>query len=511
MRKYYNKLFYLYISIYGLFSLVVVIVPIISATLLNNIVQNNYSNIFVIIIIYVLFSIFQFSLSSLSNFIGDTYVSKMKNEMRLDLINSYYLSDYSKINDDRNNEIISFINNNIPAIASDYLKGLGDIVNCVILIVFSSLALLEINVILALVIILMSILIVELPKLFRDKGAIYKENYLNDISIYNNKIQYALNSIPISRLFRSNDYVLKQLQDSNQIVYISEQKYNVCSARLRLLTGFLQITMTSLIILIGINLISKNEIGAGDLLATIQISSTIAAPIEVLSYLKFARNSNLPIVNEFNQLINTEKYKFDWNNNENIILENVSYEIDNKPILKSISYTFENGKKYLIIGESGSGKSTLGKLLVNLITPTSGNLYSIKNCGVVLQNSLFVYASAKDNVTLGRKYDKNHFDEIINQLKLNKIIDYSASELTNLSGGEKQRICVARSLLLKHDFYLLDEATSSIDEESSTLIENIFLNQKATIIHISHKTSQFQKKKYDKILKMENGELYEIL
>lgn len=510
MKKYYNKFFYVYIIVYCVFSLVVVTVPKVSAILLNNIIEGEYSNIFRLCLFYISLSMIQFILSAISNYIGDTYVATAKCDLRKDLISSYYVCDYQKITNDENNKIISFVNNNIPTIATDYLKGMADIVNCIILVIFSSLALMDINLILAGIIICMSLAIVLLPKLFRDNGAKYRDEQMEKLSLYNNKIQYALHAIAAARLFRIVNSILEDIQLSNKKAYVAEQKYNYCTIWLRLLTGFLQVSMTAMIILFGVFLISKGEIGAGDLVASIQIGATIAAPIEVLSYLRFARISNKPLVDEFLTLISSKSDEKLTVGEDQLLLDKVGYQVDDKVILSDISYTFTDKGKYLIIGESGSGKSTLAKILLGLLSPTEGTITRISDCAAVFQESLLFYLSVKENITLGKKYDEKRLEKIIQKLKLEKIISYQADDIANLSGGEKQRICVARCLLLDYSFYLLDEATSAIDEESSYLIENTFLEQDALVIHIAHKSSNKLREKYTKVLKMDNQKLVEL-
>ncbi|MFA9397059.1 MAG: ATP-binding cassette domain-containing protein [Clostridiaceae bacterium] len=205
--------------------------------------------------------------------------------------------------------------------------------------------------------------------------------------------------------------------------------------------------------------------------------------------------------------------------------KNVYYSNDNKDILKKISFKVEKNDFISIVGPSGSGKSTILKLCSSLISPKNGDInfqdkkvedYNPidlrKNIAYVFQNSYLFGDSVKDNLifpygTRKIKVDYKKIEEYLNKFDLD--IDYLDKDIKNLSGGEKQRINIIRSLLFKPEILLLDEITSSLDEENTRLTENIIKNlneEGVTVLWVTH--NEAQKKRYaNKILTIKEGQV----
>lgn len=173
--------------------------------------------------------------------------------------------------------------------------------------------------------------------------------------------------------------------------------------------------------------------------------------------------------------------------------------------LQNVSFNVEKGDYFMLLGESGAGKSVLLESIAGLFTGHTGEIY-LKNknirktsiqkrsVGLVFQDfALFPHLSVKQNMAYPlkiRKHKKNIIDEIINQLACEmNILPLLNRMPETLSGGEKQRVALARTLTLKPDILLLDEPLSSVDISLKAEIRAILrrLNQKGqTIIHVTH-------------------------
>ncbi len=183
-------------------------------------------------------------------------------------------------------------------------------------------------------------------------------------------------------------------------------------------------------------------------------------------------------------------------------LENVTY----KDVLDIPELSISAGAITCIIGKSGSGKTTLVKLLNGLISPTEGTIYveneDIKEMSMVqlrrrvsmLQQSPSIYeGTLRENLQIGRFFSELEpasDDEILDVLEvvnLDKDLDQDASKL---SGGEKQRLTLARMLLLPADVLILDEPTASLDEESAhTIMSRVLqhcIDENKSVIMITH-------------------------
>ena len=213
-----------------------------------------------------------------------------------------------------------------------------------------------------------------------------------------------------------------------------------------------------------------------------------------------------------------------------IALKNVTFGYEeNCDILHGINTTFDVGKKYAIVGASGSGKSTL----LNLLMASHGNYtgeirydgYEVKEISSeslyeivsMIQQNVFVFnASIRDNITMFHEFPKAEVDRAIELSGLSKLIaergeDYLCGENgSGLSGGEKQRISIARSLLKKSQVLLVDEATAALDAETAYQVSSAILGLKeVTSIVVTHSLDEGLLKQYDGIITLKNGFIVE--
>lgn len=206
-------------------------------------------------------------------------------------------------------------------------------------------------------------------------------------------------------------------------------------------------------------------------------------------------------------------------------LQDVSFVNDGKTILKNVSFVVEAGDFISIVGPSGSGKSTLLKLCSHLISPTGGNiLYKGVNMNEYIPTELrksIAYCSqlpslfgnsVKDNLDFPFSIRNMPFNEdrVKELLSLFNIpFTFLNADVQNLSGGEKQRIALVRSLLFLPEVLLLDEVTSALDSENTRMAEDAISslnNEGITVLWITHDPEQSQKYA-NKIITLEAGEI----
>ena len=190
-------------------------------------------------------------------------------------------------------------------------------------------------------------------------------------------------------------------------------------------------------------------------------------------------------------------------------LQNICFSYDRTSVLQNVSYEFEKGKMYCIIGKSGAGKTTLLSLLSGLAKPTNGEIfYEDKNVakidkytfrskyiGVVFQSfNLITKYTALENVILSMdvagykcKNKKQRAIELLHSVGLDE--DEAKRRVLKLSGGQQQRVAIARALSYNPDIILADEPTGNLDTETQNEIMNIFrelANQGKCVILVSH-------------------------
>ena len=190
-------------------------------------------------------------------------------------------------------------------------------------------------------------------------------------------------------------------------------------------------------------------------------------------------------------------------------LQNISFSYGKTPVLRDISYEFEKGKIYCIVGKSGAGKTTLLSLLSGLAAPSSGKIiydgkdvakinkytFRSKYIGVVFQSfNLITKYTALENVILSMdvagykvKNKKERALELLSSVGLDE--DEANRRVLKLSGGQQQRVAIARALSYDPDIILADEPTGNLDTETQNEIMHIFRDlaeQGKCVILVSH-------------------------
>lgn len=210
-----------------------------------------------------------------------------------------------------------------------------------------------------------------------------------------------------------------------------------------------------------------------------------------------------------------------------ITLENVTkkYSSTSRPIAQNISLHIESGSKIAIVGASGSGKSTLLQLILGMVPSTDGlikwNEKSIdyleketlwNHANVSLQSNHFFYGTIRDNLHLANsEATDDELCEALDNVKLHhiRLDDLLLEQGSNLSGGEKQRLAIARLFIRKAAVWALDEPTSSLDVVTEKHIWDKIdqHSERSTVIVVTHRLTRLQK--MDEIIVMDHGKVVE--
>lgn len=304
------------------------------------------------------------------------------------------------------------------------------------------------------------------------------------------------------------------------------------------LTELLGVSVLCIIIYFGANLIlTGDSLTAGDLIAFIAIFAMMINPAKSLSTSFFNVQAGAAAVERIEDLLNTPVNVEDNGRQqltsfeEGIEFRNVSFSYNETPILKNINLTIPKGTTVALVGSSGAGKSTLADLVPRFHDVTEGEIlvdgvnikdYSIQSIrehiGIVSQEPILFNDTIGNNITLA--YPEASQDEIESAAKVAnafRFIDGKPEKFeTNigdrggkLSGGEKQRVTIARAVLKNPPILILDEATSSLDTESERLVQDAINNmmKNRTSLVIAHRLSTVRNA--DEIIVLNKGEIAE--
>ena len=336
----------------------------------------------------------------------------------------------------------------------------------------------------------------------------------------------------VVKAFSVEKKITNEYDKLNLNVEESKYKFEMLSALAATASLFTASSMFMGIVIIGTYLCIKGNITLGAMLAFIQLTNNITSPIfnsigyingiksmksikeKILSiYAEEEKENEFILKNSFDKQIEVRNLKFYY--------ENMNY------VLKDINFNIVKNKKYAIVGMSGCGKSTLMKILSKQLENYEGevkfdglNLNDLRGedicklVSIIHQNVFLFDDTIKNNITLFNDYDDYEVSNCMDKAGLGDFKDklnMKVGESGNLlSGGEKQRISIARALIRKTPILMLDEATSSLDSKTSYEIENTILDIKdQTVVIITHKLNESILKKYDGILVLKDGKLVE--
>ena len=294
---------------------------------------------------------------------------------------------------------------------------------------------------------------------------------------------------------------------------------------------FLKLITISLYI-IGANLFLDLNMTIGSIFAFITYCAYIIAPIYSILNIKYILAGILPSANNFYEFLDLDvEDKIPCTNlpliKGKIEFKDVQFSYDNKRnILNNVNFTIEAGEKVALIGLNGAGKSTILNLISMLYKPILGNIFiddintnkininKYRDLISVINQQIYLFnGTIKENILLYKNVNSHKLNEVIKDSQLSNFINnvsdnyFIDSNGKNLSGGQKQKIAIARAIIRDTPIVIFDEATSNLDIESSIktyeLIDTTLKNK--TIIIVSHKLEIL--KHVDKVILIDNGSI----
>jgi ATP-binding cassette subfamily C protein len=383
--------------------------------------------------------------------------------------------------------------------------------------------------------VILSVLPLFLPSIFGKKLSKLRQDHLESIEMYNIKIKDFFSGFELIKSFNIDSVIKKNHSKANKEVENRKYGYNSSNAFVDALSNILSVFMQFAVFLITGFLIIMKNLSIGTMSAAMQLCGMTVYPVrsivESLTRMKSAKYVNKKVLD----LINVQEEKGKGLHVDQlkacIEFKNVSFAYNDKNVLNNLNFKLEKGKKYAIVGASGSGKSTLAKLLLGYYENYNGdilldnhdirkiNVESISKIFSIIHQNVFIFEdSLKNNITLYNNYDEAKIEKSIHAAGLNKFIETLNDGMKThidengkkLSGGEKQRIAIARAIVTGSNVLILDEATANLDNEIAYNIENSLLKTKdLTSIVITHRLNKELLAYYDQILVFKNGEICE--
>lgn len=482
-----------------LITLIFIFTNFLNLIILKKIIDFKKTKILFIILIIILF------LKQIIGYYKNKKIIKLNKKLDYELTNEVFSHiiklPYRFYKDRTTGEVISKLNDldKIKEFSSNVFISM--IINLLFIIPIIFLFL-KINSTLFLIVILLTIIYAIFNIIFKNKINNSLENLKNSYDYINNYKYEIINSFEMIKGLNLENHFSGLFIEKYKVFLNDFSKYeSVCNIE-NIFKNLILDSFNIIIIFFGITLINNKMLNISSLLIFIVLLSYY---IEQLNSL--FNNSNIIkethlSLNRINDLYYVENNNFSTEKLSNINIKNLSYQKDEiNPLFKNINLSINNNSKILLFGESGCGKSTLLKLIKKYYQNDSVliNNKIIKNNNVVYvsQNEFLFTDTIYNNITLNRNIDNEEFNKILKICRIDEIIKNKSLGYNtlleengfNISGGEKQRIILARTLLSKFDLLLLDESLSEVDSEleREILIDLFKFYNDKIIILVSHR------------------------
>lgn len=502
----------------------------ISKELINAAVGKTNFNLWVIVIAVIIISVTKPFGTYLVNKSSYNFAKSFMIDYRKSIIDSYVLNEGEMLSSD----FLNTVNQTTTKLKDMFVMPFLKNIRYAILFIGASIYLLYINKIIFLIIVVCSVLPLIIPQIFNKKNQKLRMDSIGENEQFIAKSKEITDGFETIKSFGIEDKIInlfEKLNKINQKKLFLANRFNV----FHMIFSFF-ISMFGIVsaLVTATYLSSKGLITAGEIGAIIQLSNYIVDPVTTIPANVISIKSVELEMKRIDKMIakkNTnseehEKFKLD----NQISIKNLSFKYGDNKVLKGISLDLEKGKKYAIVGESGSGKSTLAKILLGRLEDYKGsikigqdelkdiNRKSLYSNIVPVNQEVFMFNDTiKENICLYNEFSDDRVEYAIQKSELSKLIESLPNKLNTIygenmrdfSGGEKQRISIARCLIRDCDMIILDEATSALDFKNSRLIENTILSLKQTALVITHKLDEKILKKYDEVFVLVGGKIVE--
>jgi ATP-binding cassette subfamily B protein len=486
------------------------------------------ASIFLIILLFVT--------EYIDGYVMSSYIKNTVNYLRCDIFTKILNKDMKDFSLDNSGKYISILYNDIKIIEDSLLNNIFLVISSFISFIISLLFLFSISPSIVIFIVIFGILGFVIPNALSKKLIIEKNNYSHNLEEITSVTKDLFSGFEVIKGFNIGSKINTIFKNSSNTVESTKKKCSILESIIKGFSLSFSVTVYLGVLILGGYLMYKGEISVGTAIIIIQLSTHIVGPVKTsISLINQIKSVSL-IADKIDEILydsceDIEEISLPKFENS-IEVKNLDFSYTNdRKALNNINLTFEKNKKYAIVGESGCGKSTLIKLLMRYYKDYNGDILIdnkdihkifsndlYKNMSMIQQNVFMFDDSIKENIKLFANYsdeevlsicDRSGLSNLISRLPdgINSLVGENGNRL---SGGEKQRIAIARSLINNTKILILDESTSALDNETAYNLESSLLSiNDLTLIVVTHKLIKNILLNYDEIIVMKDGMVIE--
>ena len=505
------------------YSVVDLLKSILMSYIFDDHLLDSISNLIVIVLVFLGIYLI---VSTLQQYVAEVLKNKIRYSLNKNLYQSYASRNVESFQKKDSSEILNEFNNEVNVVIDNYVSSKLNVFSLTVSLILGSLYIANLSVEILMFLLFCAFITIFINSIFKNSLKKNQMNYLDSMKQWLCSIKNLCRCFSDIKILNLEKVFCDGLDIENKNLEQSTLKNNGFIKILTSINSFISQAMFFLTLLFGIVLIHYNRLTVGQLLGIAQASNMVILPIVNYANLRNMIQSSKPVLQkllddsvcyEENEPIVFDKQIHD------IKIKHLSYSYGARQILDLNNLVIDQGKKYLVIGKSGDGKSTFLDVLTKQkkadgVYVNDKNLKDIQfsayadKFSYVNQNNDLLPFSFEQNITLGKEMSKYSLKELVTIFNLESIFDKERDNLDfehlNLSGGEKQRICLARAMYRNKKWLFLDEAFSAIDKTNSDRIHQFILsNPDLTVLSIEHKVTKETVSLYDKVLLFENKKI----
>lgn len=460
-------------------------------------------------------------LSYLASIISSKYIYHVSNDLRGEIANKLINEPYSNFDNKDSGNYISWFTNDVNQLVKLSFEGFLDICQHLSIILASFYFLTTLNVYFGFIALGFLLITILIPELFNPLLLKAQKKLTLEDENFTEAIREVIGGFNLFYITNKITKFKERLSASSKKREEVNYSYNKTLALTSSVNTFVSLISQVGLIIVTVFFVVKGKAPIGSPFAVGSLAGMMFGSVGTLINKVMSFKSAQAIYDKF-AFEELENKQTALGELEKISMDHVSFRYKDREILSDFNMDFDPNKKYAIIGESGSGKSTILKLLLGVLRPSEGivslndhNLRDInyqdyyQQISYIDQNIYLFKGTIRENITLWREVDDEKLNLAIEKSNLTEFIQKQEHGLDtvlteagkNISGGEKQRIALARAFINHSKLILVDETTSQLDAKKALAIEKMMLEQNDFgIIMVSHHFSEEVLNAFDEII-----------
>jgi len=483
--------------------------------------------------LYILSAIFSY----IQGFIMNNITWKFTYKLRKRLSEKIHKLPMKAFDKRKHGEVLSIITNDIDTLSMSLNQSATQVVTSIITLIGILVMMFSINVTMTIASLLILPLSLVLISFVATKSQKYFKKQQDSLAYVNGAVEEMLGGYNVIKAFNAEKQMINKFEKDNEELYKAGWKSGFLSGLMHPIMGFISHIGYVMVAVLGGYMAINGRITVGNIQSFIQYNKQFTQPISQFAQIASMLQSMIAAAERIFDFLEEKEETFGKNKlnlndiKGNVEFKNVKFGYGEELIIKNFNAKVKAGQKIAIVGPTGAGKTTIVKLLMKFYDLKFGEIlidnYNINDLnrkelrnifGMVLQDTWLFNGTIMENLRYGKLNATN--DEVIDAAKIANVHHYIQTlpegykmkineETSNISGGQKQLLTIARAILANPKILILDEATSSVDTRTEILIQEAMdrLMKGRTSFIIAHRLSTI--KNADLILVMDNGDIVE--